>query len=139
MDKSDPVMAQQIAQAVIDYEKKRAGHAPQSVNVVINDDRLVVTLGGALSPAEKAVARSPAAATKLQEFHWQLFVNSSAALCEEIKRITGVPVREARLEVETMTGAVMERFATGTMVQVFLLARGIPAGVWSGSGQGIQS
>jgi hypothetical protein len=30
---------------------------------------------------------------------------------------------EARLEVGTMTGAVMERFATGTVVQVFLLAR----------------
>jgi uncharacterized protein YbcI len=134
MDKSSPTMAPQIAQAVLDFELQRTGHAPQSANVVLNEDTLVVTVRGALSAAEKAAARSPAAAAQMQEFHRQLFVSSSEALRNEIKRITGVPVREARLEVETMTGAVMERFATGTVVQVFLLERGIPAGVWNGSG-----
>jgi len=133
MDETNPVMRQQIAKAVIDFEVQRTGHTPQSVNVILNQDTLVVTLHGALSPAEKAVARSPAAAAQMQEFHRQLFVSSSEALREEIKRITGVPVREARLDVETMTGAIMERFATGTVVQVFLLARSIPPTVWSGS------
>ena len=133
MDATTPVMRQQIVQAVIDFEVQRTGHTPQSVNVILNEDTLVVTLHGALSPAEKAVARSPAAAAQMQELHRQLFVNSSNTLRDEIKRITGVPVREAQLNVETMTGAIMERFATGTVVQVFLLARSIPPAVWNGN------
>ena len=52
----------------------------------------------------------------------------------EIKRITGVDVREATAEVETKTGTVVHVFTTGTMVQVFLLAHRIPADTWSGSG-----
>ena len=61
MDDSNPVVARQVARAVIDFERERTGPAPESVNVVLNDDTLVVTLQGSLSPAEKAVARNPAA------------------------------------------------------------------------------
>jgi uncharacterized protein YbcI len=87
-----------------------------------------------LSPAEKALAKSPGGAAQVQEFHRQLFSDSADSLCDEIKRITGVEVREATAEVETTTGTVVQVFTTGTMVQVFLLARGVPAGSWSGSG-----
>ena len=59
----------------------------------------------------------------MQEFHRQLFINSSQSLREEIQRITGVEVREAAAEVEPTTGAVVCAFASGTMVQVFLLNR----------------
>ena len=58
------------------------------------------------------------------------------ALRQEIKRITGVEVREAIAEVEPTSGTVVRVFTTGTMVQVFLLARGVPAGNWSGNGSG---
>jgi hypothetical protein len=58
---------------------------------------------------------------------------------QEIKRITGVEVREAKAEVETITGAVMQIFATGTVVQVFQLAKSVAAETWSGSGRGDQS
>ena len=136
VDKASPVMAQKIAAAVLDCERQRTGHSPQTVNVVLNEDMLVIRLQGALSAAEQALVRDPAAAAQLQAYHRELFANSSEKLREEIKRITGVPVREARVEVETMTGAVMERFATGTVVQVFLLARAVPAGVWNGGSPG---
>jgi uncharacterized protein YbcI len=132
VDKSSSVMAQQVAQAVLDWQRQYTGSSSQAVNVVLNQDVLVIRLQGALSPAERAVARDPAAAEHLQEYHRQLFASSSNNLREEIKRITGVAVRDARLEVETMTGAVMQRFATGTVVQVFLLAGAVPADVWSG-------
>ena len=36
-------------------------------------------------------------------------------------------------EVETMTGAVVHAFTSGTMVQVFRLAGGIPADAWNGN------
>ena len=117
------------------FEQQRTGHVPKSVTVVLSDDTLVITLHGALSPAEKALAHSPAGAAQMQEFHRQLFANSSDSLRQEIKRITGVEVREAAVEVETTTGTVVKAFTTGTVVQVFLLAGSVPADTWSGSGR----
>src|SRR5207245_3492477 len=102
-------------------EQRRTGHGPKSVTVILSDDTLVITLRGALSPAEKALAQSPAGAAQLQEFHRQLFAHAADALRQEIQRITGAEVREASAEVETVTGAVMQLFVTGTVVQVVLL------------------
>ena len=136
MEKLDPSVAQQIAQAAIAFQQQRTGHEPKSVAVVLSGDTLLITLHGALSPAEKALAKSPAGAAQVQEFHRQLFTNSADELRQEIKRITGVEVREATAEVEPTTGTVVQVFTTGTMVQVFLLAQGVPAGSWSGNGLG---
>jgi uncharacterized protein YbcI len=93
----------------------------------------VITLHGALSPAEKLLAGTPEGIAQVQEFHRRLFDSASASLRQEIKRITGVEVREAAAEVETATGTVVKAFTSGTVVQVFLLARGVPADNWSGN------
>src|ERR1043166_2079783 len=119
MIQPNSTMAQKIAQAAIAFEKKRTGHTPNSVAVVMSDNTLVITLHGALSPAEKALAKSPAGAAQVQEFHRQLFANSAESFRQEIKRITGVDVREATAEVETSTGTILKVFTTGTVVQVF--------------------
>src|SRR5208282_5137605 len=119
MFQSTSTMAQQIAQAATAFQQQRTGHEPKSVSVVLSGDTLVVTLHGALSPAEQAMAQSPEGAAKVQEFHRQLFHNASDTLREEIKRITGLDVREATAEVEPTTGAVIQVFTSGTMVQVF--------------------
>jgi uncharacterized protein YbcI len=133
MIKSNAPIAKRIAQAAIAFEKRRTGHAPKSVTVVLSENTLVITLHGALSPAEKALARSPAGATQVQEFHRQLFLNSAGALRDEIKRITGVEVREATAEVEPTTGTVVQAFTSGTVVQVFLLANTVPEETWTES------
>jgi uncharacterized protein YbcI len=138
MEKLEPSVAQQIAQAAIAFQQQRTGHTPKSVAVVLSGDTLLVTLHGALSPAEKTLAQSPEGAIRVQEFHRQLFTSSADALRQEIKRLTGVEVREATAEVETTTGTVVQVFTTGTMVQVFLLARGVPADSWSGNDPGNQ-
>src|SRR5687768_8080868 len=135
MNESPLTMAQQVAEAARHFQHQRTGHPPKSVTVVLSEDTLVVTLHGALSPAEQALAQSPEGAAKVQEFHRQLFGASSQSLCEEIKRITGVDVREATAVVETATGAVMQVFTTGTMVQVFLLDSNVSAESWNGTGQ----
>jgi uncharacterized protein YbcI len=106
---------------------------------VMSEDTLVVTLHEALSPAEKALARTPEGALQVQEFHRQLFNSSLDLLREEIKRITGVAVGEAAAEVETTTGAVVHAFTTGTMVQVFRFASSIPAATWNANGGDSQS
>jgi uncharacterized protein YbcI len=125
--------AEQIAQAALDFERQTTGRTPKSVTVVLSDNTLVITLHGALSPAEKILAGTPEGIAQVQEFHQQLFASASAALREEIKRITGVEVREAASEVETATGTVVKVFTSGTVVQVFLLAHSVAADTWSGT------
>ena len=114
-------------------QKQSTGHAPRAVTVVMSENTLVVTLHGALTPAEQSMAVSAEGAAKVQEFHRQLFANSSDALREEIKRITGVDVREAAAEVETATGSVVHAFTGGAMVQVFLLDEKVAASIWPDS------
>jgi len=126
--------ARQIAEVARAFQEQRTGHVPQSVAVVLRDDTLVITLHGALSPAEKDLARSPEGAAQVQEFHRQLFANASDSLRQAIQKITGVKVRETAAEVKATTGIVVQVFASGTMVQVFLLARSVPADNWSGNG-----
>ena len=131
MNQLRSTVAQQIAQAASAFEQRLTGHAPQSVTVVLSDNTLVITLHGALSLAEKALASRPEGAAQVQEFHRQLFHNSFDSLRQEIKRITGVEVREAAAEVEPATGTVVKAFTTGTVVQVFLLAHSVPTETWS--------
>ena len=133
MKKPDPTMAQQVAQAVSLFQQRRTGYAPKAVTVVLSDDTLVVTLHEALSPAEKAMARTPKGAVQMQEFHRLLFKDSDYLLREEIQRITGIAVGEAAAEIETTTGAVVHAFTTGTMVQVFQLSGSISAETWNAS------
>jgi uncharacterized protein YbcI len=134
MEQPPSLMAQRIAQAARVFEEQRTGLVPKSVSVVQSDSTLVITLHGALSPAEQALAQSPAGAAQMQEFHRELFASASETLRQEIKRITGVEVREAAAEIEPSTGTVVAVFTTGTVVQVFLLARSIPADTWNASG-----
>ena len=132
MDTPRLTMAEQVAQAASEFQHRQTGHVPTAVTVVLSRDTLVITLHNALSPAEKDLAKSPAGAAQVQEFHRQLFSSSSQSLREEITRITGVNVREAVAEVEPTTGAVVCAFASGTMVQVFQLAQKISAANWNG-------
>ena len=90
MIKSDLTTAQQIAHAAIAFEQKRTGHKPDAVTVVMSDNTLVITLHGALSPAEKTMAQSPAGAVQLQEYHRQLFNTAAATLRHLRSRSDGV-------------------------------------------------
>jgi uncharacterized protein YbcI len=139
MSNPSPTAARQIAQVASAFQEQRTGRAPQSVAVVLSDDTLVITLHGALSPAEKDMAKSPEGAAQVQEFHRQLFASASDSLRQKIQQITGVKVREATAEVEATTGTVVQVFTTGTMVQVFLLAQSVPADTWSGNLRGDQT
>jgi hypothetical protein len=73
------------------------------------------------------MAQSTEGAAKVQEFHRQLFLSAFDSLREEIRRITGLTVREAA-EVESTAGAAVQVLASGTMVQVFQLSGKLPSG-----------
>lgn len=131
--------AQRIAEAAMNYEKLRTGHSPKSVTVVLSGETLVVTLHGALSPAERAIAVTPTGSADLQAYRRQLFESSAADFLKEIKDITGVEVREVAAEVEPTSGTVVTVFTTGTVVQVFLLANGVPTETYTGKGDSTSS
>jgi len=128
INETTSTMAQNIAEAAVSFQQQRTGLEPKSVSVVLAGDTLVVTLHGALSPAEQALSRTPAGAVRVQEFHRQLFLNASYTLRDDIKRITGMDVREVTAEVEPASGTVVHVFTSGTMVQVFLLSGSVPSG-----------
>ena len=134
MTKLDPTMAEQVAHAISVFQEQRTGYPPKAVTVVLSDETLVVTLHDALSPVEKALARTPEGAVQVQEYHRQLFKDSVGLLRQEIKRITGVAVGEAVVEMETTTGAIVHAFTTGAMVQVFQLSGRISKEAWHGNG-----
>jgi len=119
-------MAQQIAEAVIVFQRQTTGHAPKAVTVVLSQDTVVLALHQALSPAERDLARSPQGAAQVDEFHRQLFSNSSHSLREEIGQITGAEVRQAVADIEPRTGAVVQAFTSGATVQVYHLAQNLP-------------
>ena len=120
-DQSPQSMAQKITEVVNAFQHQATGHMPTSVTVVLSEDTLVITLHEALSPAEKVLSQSAEGAAQVQEFHRQLFAASSKSLRQEIQRITGRAVREATAEVEPATGAIVQAFTTGTVVQIFRL------------------
>ncbi len=135
-DQKKPVqtMAQEVAEAACAFQQQCTGHAPRNVTAVLSDDTLVLTLHDALSPAELALAQTPDGAAQMQRYHRQLFESTAAVLRNEIRRITGIAVREAGLGIESTTSAVVHAFVSGTMVQVFQLDGTISVKSWSGPG-----
>jgi uncharacterized protein YbcI len=127
----DGTMAQRIARAAHAFERTRTGIQPKSVAVVQSEGTLVITVHGALSPAEQALSRTPEGAAKVQEFHRRLFAAGADDLKQEIRDITGVDVREATAEIDPATGTVVAAFSSGTVVQVYLLASEISDDAWN--------
>jgi uncharacterized protein YbcI len=138
MTESPETMAEQIAQAATAFQQERTGHQPKSVSVMLGGDTLVVTLHGALSPAEQAMVQSPQGATKVLEFHRHLFLSASDTLREEIKRITGAEVLESSGEVDPTCGPVLHVFPSGTMVQMFLLSGKLPSGYFDAGNKSLE-
>jgi len=131
MEHPSESMAEQIAQAANVFQQELTGHEPKSVSVVLSGETLVITLHGALSPAEQALAQNPDGAATVREFHRQLFLNGADTLRRDIKRITGMDVREAIAEVEPRTGPVVQVFTSGNMVQVYSLSGKVVSGNFS--------
>jgi uncharacterized protein YbcI len=133
MDKTDETMSREIAEAAIAFERQRSGHAPDSVSVLLGEGTLVITLHGALSPAELALARTADGASKVEELQRQLFQAAGDGLRQEIQRITGASIRKAAAAIDRGAGSIIHAFPSGTLVQVYLLGGAVPIQDWSGS------
>ena len=76
-------------------------------------------------PREKELAKTPAGAAQVQDYHKQLFANFSEPLRQEINRLSGREVVEADAVVEAAIGSVVHAFTTENLAQVFLLTKNI--------------
>lgn len=132
MDTPTPTIAQQIAQAAIALQQERSGRSPQAATVVLNQDALIVTLHGTLSPAEELLTQSASGAAQVKATYQEPLNDSCEPLRQEIKKITGEEVSDASAEIEPITGTAIQVFATGTVVQKFRLVDSVPSDTWSG-------
>jgi uncharacterized protein YbcI len=135
MGELKPSMAQQVAEAVTAFQERITGRTPQQVSVVLSDHTVVTTLHGAFSKGETALANSLEGGSRVREYHRHLFNQSMDDLRKEIQKITGVEVRDSTAEVATASGAVVLAFPTGTLVQVFLMAKPISPQAWDSQGK----
>ena len=112
---------QELADAARAQQQLMTGRTPTTASASLSGDTLVLTLHGALTPAEQALRQRPDGSSQVEEFHRRLFDTASGTIRQEIKRITGREVRESALEIDSGTGAVIHSFNCGTIVQVYLL------------------
>jgi uncharacterized protein YbcI len=130
VDKPTLTMAQQIAEAASAFEQRRTGRVPDLVTVVLSAKTLIISLHGVLSPAERAIAKTPDGATRMQEFHRLLFASSSEPFRQNIEEIIGAEVHQSDGRIEA--ASIVPVFPAGIIVQVFLLADSLPTETWSG-------
>ena len=116
--------AKQLAEIARQFEQEQTGLLPQSVTAVLEDDSMVITLQGVLSPAEKVLAKTLSGANQVRELHRKRFMSSCRSLWPKFEVITGVAVLKATSEVTT---------DTDTVVHVFRLAANVPTSEWSES------
>lgn len=131
MDKNEPTTAQAIASAAIAFQRECTGIAPRSATVLLGEKTLVVRLHDALSTAEKLLAQTPQGAARVEEYHRELFRNSSATLHHDLQKILGVEVQESSVEVDPATGRLVEVLPSGDLVQVFVLSQAVETQAWT--------
>jgi uncharacterized protein YbcI len=119
-------IGQKIARAAQAFEKRRTKQGRNWVAVFLNEKTIVIALHGDLTAAEKARAQSFAGAAQVQEFHRQLFANTSGGLRQQIQSITGMEVCDTWAEIEPATGSVVQFFTTDTKGEDFPRARSGP-------------
>ena len=114
-------LSNDLTRIALAMQAERTGHTPKAVTVVANDNTIVFTFQEALTPAEKILAQTESGAAKVEQYHRALFAVSCSELRKEIGRLTGRRVREAAVALEPATGALVQTFASGTIVHIFEL------------------
>ena len=124
MPESREPIGRQIAQAVRAFETRRTGQCRQWLAAFINEDTVVIALHSCLTPAENALAQSPAGAAQVVESHRRLLAAGPAALSSRVERLAGVGVLGTIVEVEPTTGGLVYLFVTNAVREAFALGPG---------------
>jgi uncharacterized protein YbcI len=135
---NDPALQQlseRIARAAIAVHEQQTSQEARSVRVVMAGKMITVTLTGILSPAEQAMARTPAGATKVQDFHRELSLHWSDALCSQIQQIVRLEVQEVRADADPTSGTFVPASTAGKRVQLFLLSDSLAAETFDDIGE----
>lgn len=122
MTYSSLTITAKVAHTVHDFQRQRTGYTPKSVTVVLSDGMMVITLLEALTPAETILCQTEKGTVRLRDFHAELVRDSLGLLGAEIERISGIPLQEVVVDIDSITGDIIHIYATGTPLQVFKLA-----------------
>jgi uncharacterized protein YbcI len=128
MDPLPSSITQKIAHAARACEQRQTKQGRDWVAVFLLEDTIVIALHGSLTTAEQVLVQSPAGVTQVRAFHQHLFTNVSATLVQDVKRITGMEVRDTEADILETTGSVVQVLTTDTMREKFLLAPDRPGG-----------
>ncbi len=109
MDQSQETVGQKIARAARDSEGRQTAHGREWAAVFMNEDTIVIALYGRLTDAEKTLVRSPAGAAQVREFHRQLFASATETLAQQIRRVTGMEIRDKTADIDPLTGEIRWR------------------------------
>jgi uncharacterized protein YbcI len=126
MNQPKRTIGQRIARAARAFEMRRTQQSHKWVAVFMNEETMVIALHSILTESEKALARSPAGAAQVQEFHVRLFATLSATLRRKIKSITGLEVHDVTAEIDPTGCSVVQLLTTDTVGEEFLLVSGGP-------------
>jgi uncharacterized protein YbcI len=97
-------LKQRVVDAVGAFQRDQMSVSPESVTVDFHSNRVVVTLQGASSPAERAYARERSGREMLETFYDALFGAVKPTLETAIAEILGRPVQRSRLTVDAESG-----------------------------------
>ena len=103
MDNQESVK-QRVVEAVVKFEKDQMSVTPESVSVDFHPNAVVVTLQGAMCPAEKQYARNKQARALLEGFYSQVFDATKPILEASIEDVLGQRVERSRLSVDPESG-----------------------------------
>ena len=121
-------VAQQIAAAISASQKQSTGHAPKAVTVVLSEDTLVITLYDALTPAEKALAKSADGAAKVQEFVAVMKESIAIPVKTWDERLTSAQANRMLVQADVRRKDRKEKVdkaAAAILLQSFLDSRGV--------------
>ncbi|MCX7725229.1 MAG: DUF2294 domain-containing protein [Chitinispirillaceae bacterium] len=107
INKTKGQIEEEIAQAIVKFEREYMGRGPESAKAYLFDDIVFVRLQGVLTPAEKQLASAPdtfAGRKLIKEVRQELIEKARFLLEAIIFDILGTKVKSLHTDISTATG-----------------------------------
>ena len=108
-----------LAERIIKFEKEEMGADPGGVTVLVEQDLVMVHIKEALSPSEKALARTQTGQAILQRFNNLLFNEGSVpSVKDQVAQTLKRKVLDVQTSLSPLTGSLVVVFMLGGVLEV---------------------